>query len=199
MSQLLNDHFCDQRSEIRQIHLILTSRISPKILCSVIWWMCSQMQIILSFYRVVSLNKSPLISFVQLSGRIKQQGLHLPTPDPQEVLTNLIRIPCPFLPISRSTRLLIDTFYLRGHPYYHPLTSPINPVPYIINFREKMVQASLGIQSSIVGTLRAIPYIFHVAVQFFSTSSTWRYTNSSQHLPRGATLTVLNIFHVTLH
>jgi hypothetical protein len=137
MSQLLNDHFCYQRSEIRQIHLILTSRISQKNIVQ-----CYMMYVftdskILSFYRVVSLNKSPLISSVQLSGRIKQQGIHLLTPDLQEVPMNLIRIPCPFLPISRSTRLLTDTFYLRGHPYYHPLTSPITPVPYNINFRQK--------------------------------------------------------------
>jgi len=38
-----------------------------------------------------------------------------------------------------------------------------------------------------------------VAVQFFSTSSTWRYTNSSQHLPCYSTQTVSNICRVAVH
>ena len=33
---------------------------------------------------VILRNKSLLISFIQLSGRIRQQGLHLPTPDLEE-------------------------------------------------------------------------------------------------------------------
>jgi hypothetical protein len=118
------------------------------------------------------------IKFLHLSGRIRQQSHHLPTPELQEGRKSLIRIPCPFLPTSRSTRLLTDTFYLRGHPYYHTLTSPINPVPYIMNFRGKNCTSVSGY--TIVNT-------FHVAVQFFSTSPTRGYTNSSQHLSRYCT------------